>query len=159
MSSSTSKSSSTGSGVVVVDDAVVDTAAQWRRLNGEAESVTGDWITRFGRPCLSETQRRGRSTVNVALTSAKLVRAFANLLVRDLGGVFAAENVYSSSRIGVEACLERVVNRFGAKTTFVVLGGAGADQQAAKNLDLPFWKVESTSDLVNLKQAMDMQLI
>ena len=58
-----------------------------------------------------------------------------------------------------EACLERVVNRFGGKTTFVVIGAGVEDEEAAKNLDLPFWRVETEKDFVNLKLAMDMQLI
>ena len=133
--------------------------SSWRSLSSEVESVTECWLSRFARPCLSETSRRGSSTVNVAITSAKLIPACAHLLVRGLGDVFSCDNVYSSSRIGKEACLERVVNRFGGRTTFVVLGGSGEDEAAARNLDLPFWKVETSKDLINLKMAMDMQLM
>ena len=132
--------------------------AEWNRLSHEMESATDSWLSRFARPCLSETQRRV-ATVNVAVTKDKLIPACAQLLVRGLGDVFSADNVYSSSRIGKEACLERVVSRFGGRTTFVVLGSGGEDEEAAKNLDLPFWKVESKKDLMSLKLAMDMQLI
>ena len=139
-------------------DAANDASAEWRQLSAEVEVITDSWLTRFARPCLSETQGR-KSTANVAVTDAKLIPACAQLLVRGLGDVFSADHVYSSSRIGKEACLERVVNRFGGRTTFVVLGASGEDEEAAKNLDLPFWKVESTKDLLNLKLAMDMHLI
>lgn len=135
-----------------------DAISRWRQLREEVESSTDSWLTKYGWPCLAETTRRNL-TVNVALTSSKLVTACANILVRGVGDVFSAENVYSSSRIGKEACLERVINRFGGKTTFVVLGKSGEDEEAAKNLDLPFWKVETEKDFANLKVAMDMQLI
>lgn len=41
--------------------------------------------------------------VNVLVTSSQLVPALSKLLLFDLGGVFAASNVYSAIKIGAKS--------------------------------------------------------
>ena len=39
-----------------------------------------------------------------------------------LGPLFPVENVYSATKIGKEACFERIQSKFGRKSTYVVVG-------------------------------------
>ncbi len=71
--------------------------------------------------CLSILTSRP-NCVNVIATQTQLVPALTKLLVFGLGPVFAVENVYSAAKIGKEACFDRIVQRFGRKSTYVVLG-------------------------------------
>ena len=48
--------------------------------------------------------------------------SLAKILVYGLGPSFPPENVYSAAKIGKESCFDRVVQRFGRKSTYVVLG-------------------------------------
>ena len=92
---------------------------------------------------------------------------------------------------GKEACFDRVIQRFGRKSTYVVIGkwsqvhevsfphvwsdsrivnrtsnamnsssGDGSDEeQAAKTLSFPFWRISSHNDLAALNLAIEKQLI
>ena len=72
--------------------------------------------------------------VNVLVTTTQLVPAVAKVLLYGLGGVFNIENVYSATRVGKESCFERIVARFGRKITYVAIGDAKDEEQAAKQV-------------------------
>lgn len=57
---------------------------------------------------------------------------------------------------GKEVCFERVVTRFGRKSTYVVIGDGQDEETAAKNLTFPFWRISSHSDIRALYTALDM---
>ena len=57
---------------------------------------------------------------------------------------------------GKEVCFERIVTRFGRKSTYVVIGDGQDEQTAAKNLNFPFWRISSHSDIRALHTALDM---
>lgn len=57
---------------------------------------------------------------------------------------------------GKESCFERIVTRFGRKSTYVVVGDGQDEETAAKNLNFPFWRISSHSDIRALHTALDM---
>ena len=48
--------------------------------------------------------------------------ALTKILLFGLGPLFPVENVYSATKIGKEACFERIMSKFGRKSTYVVVG-------------------------------------
>lgn len=58
--------------------------------------------------------------------------------------------------IGHESCFERIVTRFGRKSTYVVIGDGADEESAAKNLNFPFWRISGHSDIRALMTALDM---
>lgn len=127
---------------------------QWIQLRAEIEAMTDSWLT-IALKSLSIVHSRS-NCVNVLVTTTQLVPAVAKVLLYGLGGVFDIENVYSATRVGKESCFERIVARFGRKVTYVAIGDANDEEQAAKQLDFPFWRVTSHSDLAALHHALDL---
>lgn len=100
--------------------------------------------------------------VNVLVTTTNLIPALAKLLLYGLGPHFAVENVYSAAGGGgslstaaggksggttaataaataaagssKESCFDRVVQRFGRKCTYVVIGDGAEEERAAKQV-------------------------
>lgn len=60
---------------------------------------------------------------------------------------------------GKESSFERIVTRFGRKTTYVVIGDGQDEETAAKNLNFPFWRISSHSDIMALHTALDMEFL
>lgn len=60
---------------------------------------------------------------------------------------------------GKETCFERIVTRFGRKSTYVVIGDGQDEEVAAKNLTFPFWRISSHSDIKALYTALDMSFL
>ena len=52
----------------------------------------------------------------------QLVAALTKILLFGLGPLFPVENVYSATKIGKDACFERIMQKFGRKSTYVVIG-------------------------------------
>ncbi|XP_013791862.1 eyes absent homolog 3-like, partial [Limulus polyphemus] len=94
--------------------------------------------------------------VNVLVTTTQLVPALAKVLLYGLGGVFPIENIYSATKIGKESCFERINSRYGRKCTYVVVGDGRDEETAAKQMNFPFWRVSSHSDLAALHHALDV---
>lgn len=59
-------------------------------------------------------------------------------------------------KLGHESCFERIVTRFGRKSTYVVIGDGADEENAAKNLNFPFWRISGHSDIRALMTALDM---
>jgi len=98
--------------------------------------------------------------VNVLVTTTHLIPALAKLLLYGLGPHFAVENVYSASGGGggpstgggksgggggtagsaasagssKESCFDRVVQRYGRKCTYVVIGDGAEEERAARQV-------------------------
>lgn len=97
--------------------------------------------------------------VNVLVTTTHLIPALAKLLLYGLGPHFAVENVYSAaggvgsstSKSGSgtaaataaaqavagsskESCFDRVVQRYGRKCTYVVIGDGAEEERAARQV-------------------------
>lgn len=57
---------------------------------------------------------------------------------------------------GKESCFERIVTRFGRKSTYVVIGDTQDEEKAAKNLNFPFWRITTHKDIKALYTALEM---
>lgn len=128
---------------------------QWLTVRSEIEAATDNWLT-LATKCLNHIHARD-NCVNVMVTTTQLVPALAKTLLFGLGNVFPVENIYSASKIGKESCFERIVTRFGrTKCTYVVIGDGQDEEAAAKQMNFPFWRVSSHTDLISLYNALDM---
>ncbi|XP_016405845.1 eyes absent homolog 3-like isoform X3 [Sinocyclocheilus rhinocerous] len=127
------------------------------RLCSEIETVTDAWLsTALKSPLL--IQSRGRC-MNVLVTTTQLVPALAKVLLYGLGDVFPIENIYSATKIGKESCFERIISRFGKKVTYVVIGDGRDEEFAAKQHNMPFWRISSHGDLISLHQALELDFL
>ncbi|XP_035911117.1 developmental protein eyes absent isoform X1 [Anopheles stephensi] len=126
----------------------------WLQVRSEIELETDSWHS-LTLKCLNMIAQR-ENCVNVLVTTTQLVPALAKILLYGLGQVFPVENVYSANKIGKEQCFERIVTRFGRKSTYVVVGDGQDEENAAKNLNFPFWRISSHSDIRSLHTALEM---
>ncbi|XP_019721594.1 protein phosphatase EYA3 isoform X2 [Hippocampus comes] len=127
------------------------------RLQSDIENVTDSWLSTALKSLLL-IQSRGKC-VNVLVTTTQLVPALAKVLLYGLGDVFPIENIYSATKIGKESCFERIVSRFGKKVTYVVIGDGRDEEFAAKQHNMPFWRISAHSDLVSLHQALELDFL
>ncbi|XP_055710648.1 developmental protein eyes absent isoform X1 [Phlebotomus papatasi] len=127
---------------------------QWLEIRKDIEIATDNWPT-LAFKCLNMIAQR-ENCVNVLVTTTQLVPALAKVLLFGLGQIFPIENIYSATKIGKESCFERIVTRFGRKSTYVVVGDGQDEEVAAKNLNFPFWRISSHSDIKSLYTALDM---
>ncbi|XP_034560466.1 eyes absent homolog 3 isoform X1 [Notolabrus celidotus] len=127
------------------------------RLQSEIENVTDAWLNTALKSLLL-IQSRGKC-MNVLVTTTQLVPALAKVLLYGLGDVFPIENIYSATKIGKESCFERIVSRFGKKVTYVVIGDGRDEEFAAKQHNMPFWRVSTHGDLVSLHQALELDFL
>uniref|UniRef100_A0A4W6EIN1 Eyes absent homolog n=1 Tax=Lates calcarifer TaxID=8187 RepID=A0A4W6EIN1_LATCA len=115
------------------------------RLQSEIENVTDAWLSTALKSLLL-IQSRGKC-MNVLVTTTQLVPALAKVLLYGLGDVFPIENIYSATKIGKESCFERIISRFGKKVTYVVIGDGRDEEFAAKQHNMPFWRISTHGDL------------
>ncbi|XP_072320331.1 eyes absent homolog 3, partial [Eucyclogobius newberryi] len=127
------------------------------RLQTEIENVTDAWLSTALKSLLL-VQGRGKC-LNVLVTTTQLVPALAKVLLYGLGEVFPIENIYSATKIGKESCFERIVSRFGKKVTYVVIGDGRDEEFAAKQHNMPFWRISTHGDLVSLHQALELDFL
>jgi len=126
----------------------------WVTLSSDLESNTDNWLN-LAVKCLQLIQSRS-DCVNVIVTQTQLVAALTKILLFGLGPLFPVENVYSATKIGKEACFERIMTKFGRKSTYVVVGDGKDEEVAAKTMNFPFWRISSHSDLIAFHNALDM---
>lgn len=127
---------------------------QWMQVRSEIEAITDRWASSVA-ACLAMIAQR-ENCVNVLVTNTQLVPALAKVLLFELGGVFPIENIYSSTKVGKESCFERIVARFGRKSTYVVIGDHQDEEKAAKNHNFPFWRITTHKDIKALYTALEM---
>uniref|UniRef100_A0A8C9U5Y2 Eyes absent homolog n=1 Tax=Scleropages formosus TaxID=113540 RepID=A0A8C9U5Y2_SCLFO len=129
----------------------------WLQLRAEVEALTDSWLT-SALKSLSIISSRS-NCVNVLVTTTQLIPALAKVLLHSLGSVFPIENIYSATKIGKESCFERIMQRFGRKVVYVVIGDGVEEEQAAKKHNMPFWRISSHSDLLALHQALELEYL
>ncbi|XP_068198207.1 eyes absent homolog 4 isoform X9 [Antennarius striatus] len=129
----------------------------WLQLRAEVEALTDSWLT-HALKSLSIISSRS-NCVNVLVTTTQLIPALAKVLLYSLGSVFPIENIYSATKIGKESCFERIMQRFGSKVVYVVIGDGVEEEQAAKKHNMPFWRISSHSDLLALHQALEFEYL
>ncbi|KAF4080639.1 hypothetical protein AMELA_G00173680 [Ameiurus melas] len=127
------------------------------RVRSDIETVTDSWLSTAVKSLLL-IQSRGRC-MNVLVTTTQLVPALAKVLLYGLGDVFPVNNIYSATKIGKESCFERIVSRFGKKVTYVVIGDGREEEFAAKQHNMPFWRISALGDLVSLHQALELDFL
>ncbi|XP_066866938.1 eyes absent homolog 4 isoform X22 [Kogia breviceps] len=108
----------------------------WLQLRAEIEGLTDSWLTNALKS-LSIISTRS-NCVNVLVTTTQLIPALAKVLLYSLGGAFPIENIYSATKIGKESCFERIMQRFGRKVVYVVIGDGVEEEQAAKKDEIIF---------------------
>jgi len=126
----------------------------WVTLRSDLETHTDGWLA-LALKCLQLIEAR-TDCVNVIVTQTQLVAALTKILLFGLGPLFPVENVYSATKIGKDACFERIMSKFGRKSTYVVVGDGKDEEVAAKTMNFPFWRISSHSDLVAFYNALDM---
>uniref|UniRef100_A0A8C6LTK6 Eyes absent homolog n=1 Tax=Nothobranchius furzeri TaxID=105023 RepID=A0A8C6LTK6_NOTFU len=92
----------------------------WLQLRAEIEALTDSWLT-LALKALTLIHSRS-NCVNILVTTTQLIPALAKVLLYGLGTVFPIENIYSATKIGKESCFERVIQRFGRKVVYIVVG-------------------------------------
>ncbi|XP_026851335.2 eyes absent homolog 4 isoform X1 [Electrophorus electricus] len=129
----------------------------WLQLRAEVEALTDSWLT-TALKSLSIISSRS-NCVNVLVTTTQLIPALAKVLLYSLGSAFPIENIYSATKIGKESCFERIMQRFGRKVVYVVIGDGVEEEQAATKHNMPFWRISSHSDLLALHQALEFEYL
>uniref|UniRef100_A0A2I3NE94 Eyes absent homolog n=1 Tax=Papio anubis TaxID=9555 RepID=A0A2I3NE94_PAPAN len=107
----------------------------WLQLRAELEALTDLWLT-HSLKALNLINSRP-NCVNVLVTTTQLIPALAKVLLYGLGSVFPIENIYSATKTGKESCFERIMQRFGRKAVYVVIGDGVEEEQGAKKVLLP----------------------
>ncbi|XP_027130258.1 protein phosphatase EYA1 isoform X2 [Larimichthys crocea] len=102
----------------------------WLQLRAEIEALTDSWLT-LALKALTLIHSRS-NCVNILVTTTQLIPALAKVLLYGLGIVFPIENIYSATKIGKESCFERVIQRFGRKVVYIVVGDGVEEEQGSK---------------------------
>ncbi|XP_016388829.1 eyes absent homolog 1-like [Sinocyclocheilus rhinocerous] len=102
----------------------------WLQLRAEIEALTDSWLT-LALKALTLIHSRS-NCVNILVTTTQLIPALAKVLLYGLGVVFPIENIYSATKIGKESCFERVIQRFGRKVVYVVVGDGVEEETGSK---------------------------
>uniref|UniRef100_A0A8C5PD97 Eyes absent homolog n=1 Tax=Leptobrachium leishanense TaxID=445787 RepID=A0A8C5PD97_9ANUR len=129
----------------------------WLQLRAEIEALTDSWLT-LALKALTLIHSR-TNCINILVTTTQLIPALAKVLLYGLGVVFPIENIYSATKIGKESCFERIIQRFGRKVVYVVIGDGVEEEQGAKKHSMPFWRISSHSDLMALHHALELEYL
>ncbi|XP_075427408.1 protein phosphatase EYA2 isoform X2 [Ascaphus truei] len=129
----------------------------WLQLRAELEALTDLWLT-HALKALNLIHSRP-NCVNVLVTTTQLIPAIAKVLLYGLGTVFPIENIYSATKTGKDSCFERIMQRFGRKAVYVVIGDGVEEEQAAKKHNMPFWRISCHADLEALRHALELEYL
>ncbi|XP_032875215.1 eyes absent homolog 1 isoform X10 [Amblyraja radiata] len=129
----------------------------WLQLRAEIEALTDSWLT-LALKVLTLIHSRSNS-INILVTTTQLIPALAKVLLYGLGIAFPIENIYSATKIGKESSFERIIQRFGRKVVYVVVGDGVEEEQASKKHTMPFWRISSHSDLMALHHALELEYL
>uniref|UniRef100_A0A4W3J2B2 Eyes absent homolog n=1 Tax=Callorhinchus milii TaxID=7868 RepID=A0A4W3J2B2_CALMI len=129
----------------------------WLQLRADMEALTDLWLT-HALKALSLINSRS-NCVNVLVTTTQLIPALSKVLLYGLGTVFPIENIYSATKTGKDSCFERIVQRFGRKAVYIVVGDGVEEEQAAKKNNMPFWRISCHADLEALRHALELEYL
>lgn len=128
----------------------------------QVEQVFGG-RTEAARRCLEVVVQRtavsSEKYANVVLCSDPLVAAVAELLLAGLAPSVPIENIYSTSKAGREAVLDRIQNRFGKKCSYVVITSSSETNNIARKESIPVWPIVTTDDFEKLYMAQSNYLL
>ncbi|PIO57913.1 hypothetical protein TELCIR_20666 [Teladorsagia circumcincta] len=110
--------------------------------------------TDAARRCLEVVAQRtavsSEKYANVVLCSDPLVAAVAQLLLAGLAPAVPIENIYSTSKAGREAVLDRIQNRFGKKCSYVVITSSAETNNLARKVLRGHYASNSIAFLIGL---------
>ncbi|NXP34614.1 EYA4 protein, partial [Leiothrix lutea] len=129
----------------------------WLQKKKKIEALTDSWLTNALKKKKIISTRS--NCVNVLVTTTQKKKKLAKVLLYSLGGAFKKKKIYSATKIGKESCFERIMQRFGRKVVYVVIGDGVEEEQAAKKHNMPFWRISSHSDLLALHQALELEYL
>lgn len=129
----------------------------WLQLRAELEALTDLWLTQSLKALTLINSRP--NCVNVLVTTTQLIPALAKVLLYGLGSVFPIENIYSATKTGKESCFERIMQRFGRKAVYIVIGDGVEEEQGAKKHNMPFWRISCHADLEALRHALELEYL
>lgn len=112
------------------------TSDSWAVLKDEINRFTNGWIN-YGQECLKTIVQRERS-INILVSDAQLGVTLSKVLAFGLGPSFPIENIYSSNKIGKEQCFQRILDRYGKKNTYIVVGDGKEEELAANSVSNSF---------------------
>uniref|UniRef100_A0AAY4AS72 Eyes absent homolog n=1 Tax=Denticeps clupeoides TaxID=299321 RepID=A0AAY4AS72_9TELE len=115
----------------------------WLQLRAEIEALTDSWLT-LALKCLHCV------IFGPALASLSRVPLWLPLPLIC---------VFFLCYAGKESCFERVIQRFGRKVVYVVVGDGVEEEQSSKKHNMPFWRISSHSDLMALHHALDLEYL
>ncbi|KAL6731652.1 hypothetical protein Aduo_002495 [Ancylostoma duodenale] len=119
--------------------------------------------TEAARRCLEVVAQRtavsSEKYANVVVCSDPLVAAVAQLLLAGLAPAVPIENIYSTSKAGREAVLDRIQNRFGKKCSYVVITSNPDTNNVARKESIPVWPIVTTDDFEKLYTAQSNYLL
>lgn len=72
------------------------------------------------------------------MADSKLGIALSKVLAYGLGSFFPIENIYSSNKIGKEQCFQRIMERYGKQSVYIVVGDGEEEELAANSVSLSF---------------------
>uniref|UniRef100_A0A8D1N922 Eyes absent homolog n=1 Tax=Sus scrofa TaxID=9823 RepID=A0A8D1N922_PIG len=68
-------------------------------------------------------------------------------------------NTYKNNVGGKESCFERIMQRFGRKAVYIVIGDGVEEEQGAKKHNMPFWRISCHADLEALRHALELEYL
>uniref|UniRef100_A0A8C0P309 Eyes absent homolog n=2 Tax=Canis lupus familiaris TaxID=9615 RepID=A0A8C0P309_CANLF len=68
-------------------------------------------------------------------------------------------NTYRNNVGGKESCFERIMQRFGRKAVYIVIGDGVEEEQGAKKHNMPFWRISCHADLEALRHALELEYL
>uniref|UniRef100_A0A5K4F1R3 Eyes absent homolog n=1 Tax=Schistosoma mansoni TaxID=6183 RepID=A0A5K4F1R3_SCHMA len=129
-------------------------ANQWINLKNNLDILTDHWLSMAMKA--TEKINNREDSVNILVTTTQFIPSLAKILLYGYGNSFQIENIYSATKVGKENCFERIASRFGRKCTYVVIGDGKEEEDAAKQFNWPFWRINAHSDLNALNHALDL---
>ncbi|KAI1721872.1 eyes absent like protein 1 [Ditylenchus destructor] len=125
------------------------------------DKLSGCKIERYRR-CLKIIYERSAlikdRCTNIVITNETLASSLAKLLAFDMAEFVQPENIYSTIKIGKEAVLTRICERF-KKQHAVIITSSSDLNLLAKRENIPCWKMQSLNDIDAFYFALDTILL
>jgi len=98
-----------------------------------------------------------KNITNYIVTNGPIVPTIAKLLLFGLNKYFPIHCIYSSRYSGKKYCFNQIMKRhYGCDV--LVVGDGFEEEQASKEGDIPFKKIQSIADLHRLKHALEQDI-
>ncbi|VDN04963.1 unnamed protein product [Thelazia callipaeda] len=134
--------------------------AELLALKATVNPLTQGWTESVKRCLNLIIERSSREHyANVLLSGENIISTLAKLLIMEQSPMIAAENVYSVTKVGKEAVIDRILSHFGKKCSFVIISTHRDTHEIAKKENIPLWKVKGVRDLELFHIALSHHLL